>query len=78
MSAAVLFYLMLLVLLGLVLLGVKPLGRYIAAVMEGRPNIAVRSGGRLEARLYRLCGVDPRQEMSWHHYAIALLLFNVL
>jgi K+-transporting ATPase ATPase A chain len=78
MSASVTFYLMLLVVLGLALLCVKPLGQYMADVMEGRPGFALRLGGRLEALLYRLCGVDPQQDMSWQRYAIALLLFNVL
>jgi K+-transporting ATPase ATPase A chain len=72
------FYAMLLVVLGLAVLCVKPLGRYMADVMEGRPGFALRLGGRFEALVYRLCGVDPRLEMSWQHYAIALLLFNVL
>lgn len=78
MSAPVLFYAMLLLVLGLAVLCVKPLGRYMADVMEGRPGIALRWGGRFEALVYRLCGVDPRQDMSWQRYAIALLLFNVL
>jgi potassium-transporting ATPase potassium-binding subunit len=46
--------------------------------MGGRPNFALRIGGRVEGLLYRLCGVDSREEMSWKQYAIALLLFNVL
>jgi K+-transporting ATPase ATPase A chain len=72
------FQFMLLVFLGIVVLCVKPLGSYIADVMEGRPNFALRAGGRAEAVLYRLCGIDAREEMSWKQYAIALLLFNVL
>ena len=38
----------------------------------------MRVGGRFEALLYRLCGIDPAEEMSWAQYAIAMLLFNVL
>jgi potassium-transporting ATPase potassium-binding subunit len=72
------FELMLLVFLGIVVLCVKPLGSYIADIMEGRPNLALRAGGRFEGFVYRLCGVDSRAEMSWKQYAIALLLFNVL
>jgi potassium-transporting ATPase potassium-binding subunit len=71
------FQLMLFVFLGIVVLCVKPLGIYIADVMEGRPNFALRAGGRLEGFLYRLCAVDSREEMSWKQYAIALVLFNV-
>ena len=57
---------------------VKPLGGYIADVMENRPNFATRWGARVEGPLYRLCGIDPAEEMSWSRYAIALVLFNVL
>ena len=64
--------------LAIVVLCVKPLGSYIADVMQGRPNFALRAGGRVEGLLYRLCGVDSAEEMSWTQYAIALLLFNVL
>ena len=72
------FQLMLLVFLGIVVLCVKPLGSYIADVMDGPPNFVRRIGGRFERDLYRLCGVDSGEEMSWKQYAIALLLFNVL
>ncbi len=78
MNTDVLFYLLLAALLGIALLCVKPLGSYIADVMEGRPNFALRAGGWFERFLYRLSGVDSRKEMSWKQYAIALLLFNVL
>jgi potassium-transporting ATPase potassium-binding subunit len=72
------FLLMLVVFLGVAVLCVKPLGSYMADVMEGRPNFALRAGGRFEGFLYRLSGIDSRSEMSWQQYAIALLLFNVL
>jgi K+-transporting ATPase ATPase A chain len=78
MDAPTIFGVLLAALLAIVVLCIKPLGSYIAAVMEGRPNFALRAGGRFEAFLYRLCGIDPRQEMSWTQYAIAMLLFNVL
>jgi K+-transporting ATPase ATPase A chain len=78
MVADALFQLLLFVLLGIVVLCVKPLGTYIADVMDGPPNFARRAGRRLETGLYRLCGVDAREDMSWRQYAIALLLFNVL
>lgn len=65
-------------LLGLFLLvlalTVKPLGAYIANVMEGK----CRCAGSLENGLYRLCGVRADEEMSWKHYAFAILIFNAL
>ncbi len=62
----------------IVLLLVKPVGSYIADVMEGRQIWALRVGAPLERLIYRLCGTDARSEMSWQSYAIALLLFNSL
>jgi K+-transporting ATPase ATPase A chain len=62
----------------IMLLLVKPLGLYMANVMEGRPNWALRLGGGFERLLYRLSGVDPATEMGWKRYMIALLLFNAL
>jgi K+-transporting ATPase ATPase A chain len=65
-------------LLGATLVCVKPLGLYMAAVMQGRPLSPLRTGARLEALIYRCCGVDPAQEMGWKHYAVALLVLNAL
>jgi K+-transporting ATPase ATPase A chain len=60
----------------LVALLTKPVGAYIAAVMEGQPILALRLGARFEHALYRLAGIDPRTEMGWRGYSISLLLFN--
>ena len=63
--------------LTILLLTVKPLGSYIANVMEGR-GFAVRLGGGFESLLYRLCGIKKDEEMGWLKYAFAILIFNVL
>jgi K+-transporting ATPase ATPase A chain len=78
MDANITFGVLLVAFLGILVLCVKPLGSYMADVMEGRSNFALRTGGRIEGLLYRLCGIDASEEMSWKQYAIALLLFNVL
>jgi potassium-transporting ATPase potassium-binding subunit len=78
MSAGTTFGVLLAVFLGILLLCVKPLGIYIASVMEGRPSFALRLGGGVEKFIYRLCGIERSAEMSWSQYARALLLFNVL
>jgi len=78
MIPGIAFQLLLFVFLGIVVLCVKPVGSYIADVMEGRASVALRAGSRVEGFLYRLCGVDSREEMSWSRYAIAMLIFNVL
>jgi potassium-transporting ATPase potassium-binding subunit len=77
MSATLKFVLLGALVLALVILCAKPLGHYMADVMEGRPNFALRWGARLERWIYRLCGIDVREEMSWSRYAIGLLVFNL-
>jgi len=71
------FECMLVAIFAIVLLLVRPLGTYMANVMEGK-GTAVRLGKGFEQLLYRVCGIDSRQEMSWSRYACALLLFNTL
>jgi K+-transporting ATPase ATPase A chain len=60
--------------LTILLLTVKPMGFYIAYVMEGRFKL----GGMIERPLYRLCGIRQDEEMGWLKYAFAILLFNLL
>jgi len=55
-----------------------PLGRYMAAVYEGRAGLAERLLGPVERLVYRAAGVDPAQDMSWKAYAAAVLVFNAL
>ena len=54
---------------------VKPLGRYMAEVLEGTRTLFL---GPVERRLYRLAGVDPYAGMPWTTYAGAFLVFNLL
>lgn len=58
------------------LLLVKPLGVYIANVMEGQLIWPLRIGARLEALIYRSSGIDPNEQMGWKRYTLALLVFN--
>jgi K+-transporting ATPase ATPase A chain len=60
--------------LAVLLLTVKPMGLYIAHVMEGRFHF----GDSIERPLYRLCGIKRDEEMGWLNYAFAILLFNLL
>ena len=62
----------------LVLMGLAwPLGVYMANVLEGKPGYLGRVLGPLERLLYRLCGVDPAEEMDWKGYALAMFLFSM-
>ena len=52
-----------------------PMGRWLAAIADGRmPAWLLRS----EAVLYRWAGTSASQSMSWSAYALALLSFNAL
>ncbi|CAN5910489.1 potassium-transporting ATPase subunit KdpA [soil metagenome] len=61
----------------LVLLGVLawPLGRFMAAMCDGR---LPRWMQRVEAPLYKLAGTSPDRSMHWRMYALALVAFNTL
>ena len=67
-------WILLAVFLGVLLAAGRPLGAYIARVVDGDYAWA----RRLEAPLYRLCGVRADEAMGWRKYAVAIVLFNVL
>lgn len=64
--------------ISILLLLVKPLGWYMAKVYEDESVGLNRLLAPVETMLYRLSGVNPKQEMPWTDYAIAMLVFNVL
>lgn len=55
-----------------------PLGRWLAAVAEGRLPAWMAPLAAAERGLYRLAGVDAQASMGWKAYALALLCFNGL
>lgn len=62
--------------LGILLLLVRPLGIYIARVMmmENRVTLVTR----FEDTLFRMCGIERKEDMGWLKYSFAVLLFNAL
>ncbi|TAL42264.1 MAG: potassium-transporting ATPase subunit KdpA [Methylovulum sp.] len=56
----------------------KPLGWYMARIYEGEPAGLNRLFAPVETLIYRLSGVDPKEEMRWTGYAIDFLVFNLL
>jgi K+-transporting ATPase ATPase A chain len=55
-----------------------PLGSYMAKVYSGERNWLSPVLGWLELLIYRLCGIDPKDEMSWRSYAAAVLIFGCI
>ena len=56
----------------------KPLGSYMAKVYQGERTFLVRVLDPIERFIYRISGIDPKTEMDWKVYAIAMLVFNLL
>ncbi|MCG9081971.1 potassium-transporting ATPase subunit KdpA [Laribacter hongkongensis] len=54
-----------------------PLGRYLAALLEGRLAQRFAWMGRIERGTLWLIGAVPEEEMGWKRYAAAILLFNL-
>ena len=71
-------YLQLGICLAALLLLVKPLGAYMALVFSDAPNRVTRIGAPIERAIYRVCGVQPDEDMSWTRYALVMLVFNVV
>ncbi|MFI5361634.1 MAG: potassium-transporting ATPase subunit KdpA [Elusimicrobiota bacterium] len=63
--------------LGALLLTTKPLGLYIARVLDGERTFLSPLFSPLEKWIYRLSGVDPSEEMSWQTYCSGVLLFSL-
>ncbi len=54
------------------------LGSFMAKVFEGEKNFLSPLLGPPEKLSYRLAGIDPKEEMGWKRYSLALLVFNAL
>jgi K+-transporting ATPase ATPase A chain len=66
-------WLLLAVYLAVLLAAVKPLGLYMAKLMEAPRWKAL---ARIEAGVFRLCGI--KGEMNWRQYAVAVLVFSLV
>jgi K+-transporting ATPase ATPase A chain len=58
------------------LLLMRPLGLYIARVLEGQKTFLDPLLRPIERIIYRVCGIQADQEMSWQQYAVAMLIFS--
>jgi potassium-transporting ATPase potassium-binding subunit len=63
---------------GVLFLATKPMGLYLARVLEPDGRTFLDRGLKpVERTLYRLMGVDPKREQDWKHYAFSLLVFSL-
>ena len=56
----------------------KPLGIYMAAVMEGKRTWLSAILSPCERLIYGICGVSPDREQRWTKYAASLLAFSAV
>lgn len=64
---------------GILLLLTKPMGLYLARVLDPAGKTPLDPALRPVERLcYRLLGVDPAKEQSWQRYTISLLAFSLV
>jgi len=56
----------------------KPLGSYMYRVFEGDRQPLPRLFGAIERLLYKLCGVDPKQQQDWKQYTLAMLVVSAI
>src|SRR5579872_428738 len=62
----------------LVLVFVKPLGSYMASVLNGERTWLSPVFVPVERVIYRLSGVDETEEMTWYGYMFAVLAFSAV
>jgi K+-transporting ATPase ATPase A chain len=62
---------------GLLLLTVKPLGRYMTDVFEGKRTFLSFILRPIERAIYWVCGVKEKEEQHWIVYGVAMLLFSL-
>ncbi len=64
------------VLFAVVLALMRPLGIYIARVLEGEKTFLDPVLRPIERLIYKASGIDATVEMNWRQYAVAMLLFS--
>ena len=64
--------------MGILLVLAKPLGLYMAKVYQGERTFLDRVLNPVERFIYRISGINLKEEMDWKVYAIAMLVFNAL
>ncbi len=66
------------VFVGVLLLLMRPLGLYMARVLQGEKTFLDPVLRPVERLLYRVCGIDAEREMTWQHYSAAMLIFSLV
>jgi len=68
--------LQMLIVLAILLLLVRPVGTYMAAVFTRKPSAVDRVFDPIDNGIYRLSGVNPNENQRWPAYVKAMLITN--
>jgi K+-transporting ATPase ATPase A chain len=71
------YWLLLGAFIGIVIALARPVGAYLAGLMDGSGRI-VKAAKKLEDKVLGLIGASPDLEMGWKDYAFAVLMFSVV
>jgi potassium-transporting ATPase potassium-binding subunit len=71
-------WLQILVFIAIIVAIAKPIGVFMVRVFSGERTFLHPVIRPLERTLYRVTGVDEKQEMRWTEYAVAMLLFSLV
>ncbi|MCX5895997.1 MAG: potassium-transporting ATPase subunit KdpA, partial [Proteobacteria bacterium] len=64
---------------GILLACTRPMGVYLVSVLDADGKTFLDTVARpLERLLYRLAGIDSKNEQTWKQYAISLCLFSLV
>jgi len=55
-----------------------PIGKYMSRVFTGQKTFITPLIRPLESFIYRIVGVDQKEEMNWKRYVYALIVFNII
>ena len=66
------------VIFGAVLICVKPLGLFMARVFTGERTFLAPVLAPVERAIYKICRINPEQEMTWYTYLFAVLAFSLV
>ncbi|MBB3186120.1 potassium-transporting ATPase subunit KdpA [Microbacter margulisiae] len=70
-------FIQLILFFGFIVVFTPILGKYMKKVFSGERHFLTPVFGWLEKAVYRVCGLDPEEEMNWKQYLISLLWFNL-
>lgn len=65
-------------LVALLFLSARPLGNFLEKVYDGDQTLLTRWIHPVERLIYRILGVDPKEDQRWTHYTFSLIAFSAI